>query len=64
MALDENMPHMLEDHGLWATYDGNHVIVSNHSEMISTIPLMTRASGYVPKPQGVDERLYPQCDEA
>jgi hypothetical protein len=43
MALDENMPHMLEDHGLWATYAGNHV-------MISTIPSMTKASGRVPKP--------------
>jgi hypothetical protein len=29
MAPDENMPHMLEDNGLWAADDGNHVMVSN-----------------------------------
>jgi hypothetical protein len=38
-------------------------MVSNHSEMISTTPLMTRVNDYVPKPQGVDERLNPQRDE-
>jgi len=34
---------MLEDHGLWATYDGNH-------NMISTVPLMIRVNGCVPEP--------------
>jgi len=41
--------------------DGNHVMVPN--EMISTTTPMTRANMRVPKPQGVDERLDPQCGE-
>jgi hypothetical protein len=45
MAPDEVMPHMS-----WATDDGNHVMVSNLNEMISTTTLMTRADAWVPEP--------------
>jgi hypothetical protein len=34
----------------WATNDGNHVMVSNPNEMISTTALMIRISAWVPKP--------------
>ncbi len=60
VALDEVMPHMLKDHGSWVTNDGNHVMVSNPNEMISTVALMTKANAWVLKPQGVDERFDPQ----
>ncbi len=29
MAPNESMPRMLEDHGLWAVDDGNHVTILN-----------------------------------
>jgi len=48
VTLDDNIPHMSEDHGLWASDDGNHVMVSNPSEMISTTA--PRVSGHVVKP--------------
>jgi hypothetical protein len=38
---------MSKDHGLWAADDGNHVMVTNHSEMISTSAPMTRDNGRV-----------------
>ncbi len=60
MALDEVMLHMLKDHGSWVTNDGNHVMVSNLSEMISTTALMPKANAWVLKPQGVNERFDPQ----
>jgi hypothetical protein len=63
VALDEIMAHMLRNHGSWATDDGNHVIVSNPSEMISIVIPITRVNNHVPKPQNGDERLDPQCDE-
>ncbi len=63
MALDEIMPHMLRNHGSWATDDGNHVMVSNPSEMISIVIPITRVNNRVPKPQNGDERLDLQCDE-
>jgi hypothetical protein len=50
MALDEVMLHMLKDHGSWVTNDGNHVMVSNLSEMISIIAPVTRANAHVPEP--------------
>jgi hypothetical protein len=50
VALNESMPHMLKDHGLWATYDKNHAMVLNPNEMISTAPLMTKANGHVLEP--------------
>jgi hypothetical protein len=50
MAPYESMPHMLGDHGLWVVDDGNHVMVSNHNEMISTIAPVTRANGCVQEP--------------
>jgi hypothetical protein len=36
MALDEAMPHMLKDYESWVGDHGNHVMVPNPSEMIST----------------------------
>ncbi len=63
MIPDESIPHMSEDHGLWAIDDGNHVMVSTLSEMISTIAPMIRASGHVLKPQGANEKLDPQHRE-
>jgi len=63
VALDEIMPHMLRNHGSWATNDGNHVMVSNLSETISIVILITRVNNHVPKPQSGDERLDFQCDE-
>lgn len=38
------MPHMLGDHGSWVIDDGNHVIVSNHNEIISIVAPMTRVN--------------------
>jgi hypothetical protein len=35
---------MSKDHEPWATNDGNHVMIPNLSEMISTVATMTRAS--------------------
>ncbi len=58
------MPHMSKDHEPWATNDGNHIMVPNLNEMISTIVTMTRVSVWVLKPLGVDERLDPQHGEA
>jgi hypothetical protein len=49
MALDEVMPHMLGDHGSWAIYDGNQVMISHPNEIISTTTPMIRASVCVPK---------------
>jgi hypothetical protein len=51
------MPHMSKDRESWVEDDGNHVMVPNPSEMISIVALVTRANVWVPKPQGVDERL-------
>jgi hypothetical protein len=48
MAPNETMPHMSKDHESWATNDGNHVMVPNPSEMISTIALVTRTSTWMP----------------
>jgi hypothetical protein len=50
MAPNESMPRILGDHGLCATNDGNHVMVSNPSEMIFIGTPMTKASGCVPEP--------------
>jgi hypothetical protein len=63
MALDEIMPHMLRNHGSWATDDRNHVMVSNPSEMISIVIPMTKVNDHVPELQSGDERLNLQCDE-
>ncbi len=59
---NESIPHMLEDHGLWVADDGNHVMVSNPNEMISTIA--PRASGHVLEPRSANERLDFQHGEA
>jgi hypothetical protein len=40
-APNEMMPHMLRDHESWAIDDGNHVMVPNPNEMISTVAPMT-----------------------
>jgi len=45
VAPNEAMPHMS-----WAIDDGNHVMVLNPNEMISTIALMIRTSAWVLKP--------------
>ncbi len=63
MALDEIMPHMLGNHGSWATDDGNHVMLSNPSEMISIATPMTRVNDHVPELRSGDERLDLLCDE-
>jgi hypothetical protein len=57
MAPNEMMSHMSKDHESWATNDGNHVMVPNPNEMISTTTLMTRSNTWVPKPQGLDEEI-------
>jgi hypothetical protein len=44
MAPDEAMPHMSRDHESCAVNDGNHVMVPNFSEMISTVSPLIRAS--------------------
>jgi len=44
------MPYMSRDHESWATNDGNHVMVPNPNEMISTIAPMTRANVWLPEP--------------
>ncbi len=64
MAPNETMPHMSRDHELWVTDDGNHVMVPNPSEMISTVALVTRASTRMPKPRNVNERLDHRRGEA
>ncbi len=50
IAPDETMPRMSKDHESWVANDGNHVMISNSNEMISTIARMTRASAWVPEP--------------
>ncbi len=45
MAPKESMLHMSKDHGLWVVDDGNCVMVSNPSEMISII---TPVQGLMP----------------
>jgi hypothetical protein len=64
MAPNEMMPHMLRDHESWATDDGNHVMVPNLSEMISTVALVTITSTQMPKPRNFNERLDHQHGEA
>jgi hypothetical protein len=54
VAPNEMMPYMSRDHESWATDDGNHVMVPNPSEMISTTALVTKASTQVLKPQNAD----------
>jgi hypothetical protein len=63
VAPNETMPHKLKDHESWAIDDGNHVMVPNLSEMISTIAPMKRASTQMLEPQGADERLNPHHGE-
>jgi len=50
MAPYEMMPHMSRDHHSWVEVDGNHVIIPNLIEMISTTTPMIRASAHVPEP--------------
>ncbi len=64
VAPNETMPHISRDHESWATNDGNHVMVPNFNEMISTTTLVTRTYTWWPKPWGVDERLDFQRGEA
>jgi hypothetical protein len=45
------------------TYDGNHVMVPNPNEMISTVAPIIKANMWVLKPQGADERLDPRRGE-
>jgi hypothetical protein len=48
---------MSRDHESWAANDGNHVMVPNPSEMISTVALVIRASMRVPESQGANEEI-------
>jgi hypothetical protein len=57
MAPNEMMSHMSRDHESWAANDGNHVMVPNPSEMISTVALVIRASMRVPESQGANEEI-------
>jgi hypothetical protein len=58
VAPNEMMSHMSRDHESWATNDGNHVMVPNPSEMISTIaPVIRVTSMQVPKSQGANEEI-------
>jgi len=41
---------MSKDHESWVVDDGNHVIIPNLNEMISTIAPMIRVSARVPEP--------------
>ncbi len=50
LALDETMPHMSKDHESWVIDDGNHVMVLNLNEMISTVAPMIRVNARVPEP--------------
>ncbi len=64
VAPNEMMPHMSKDHKSWATYDGNHVMVLNPSEMIFITSLVTKTNTRMPKPRSANERLDPQHGEA
>ncbi len=44
------MAYMSKDHVSWVTNDGNHVMVPNLIEMISTIAPMTRTNARVLEP--------------
>jgi len=46
----ETMPHMSKDYESWAIGNGNHVMVPNLNEIISTIAPMTRVSAQVLEP--------------
>ncbi len=50
VAPNGMMTHMSKDHESWVEDDGNHVMVSNPSEMIFTITLMTKANMWVLEP--------------
>jgi hypothetical protein len=57
MAPNEMMSDMSRDHESWATNDGNHVMVPNLNETISTVAPVIRASMRMPEPRGVDEKI-------
>jgi hypothetical protein len=57
MALNETMSHMSKDHESWVIDDGNHVMVPNPDEMISTVAPMIRINAWVLEPQGANEKL-------
>jgi hypothetical protein len=45
MPPNDTMPHMLKNYESWVILDdGNHVMVPNLNEMISTVTPVTRAS--------------------
>jgi hypothetical protein len=50
VAPNEMMSHMSRDHESWVANDGNHVMVPNPNEMISTTTPMTRDSTWVLEP--------------
>jgi hypothetical protein len=64
VAPNDVMPHMLRNHESCIIDNGNHVMVSNLNQMISTSIVVIEANAWVPKPQSVDERLDPQYGEA
>lgn len=64
MAPNEAIPHIyVSKTWSWVTNDGNHVVVSNPSEIISTIAPLIRANASVLETQGVNEKLDPQHGE-
>jgi hypothetical protein len=50
MALNETVPHMSRDHESWVVDDGNHIMVPNPNEMISTTTLVIIVSAQVLEP--------------
>ncbi len=59
VAPYETMLHISKDYESCVIDNGNHVMVPNRSEMISTSALVAKANGQVLEPRGVDERLDP-----
>jgi hypothetical protein len=58
----EIMPNIL-DHGPWVANGGNHIGISNHVKMFSTITLFMKMNVRASKPGGVDEKQYFQHSE-
>lgn len=57
LTLDDGILKILGDHVSKVVGDGNLIKVS-----ITT--LMTRENAYLPEPQGANEKLNSQCEEA
>jgi hypothetical protein len=62
MIPNEIMPNTL-DHGPWVANGGNHIGISSHVKMLSTIAPLMEMNVQTLEPQGVDEKQYLQCSE-